>query len=255
MSGAKRAHGPVEFASDNDGSDDIPLITGETKPKRSPSPSPAPVALHPAAPPRQPELVFYRVSYTTGVLSSSKKLIRFFDNWDALLFTAEPKDYQGASSYIISSRNSAVVARVELHKKNPHYTLVMHSSTDKEVLGVAWEAASHGPVLRMALIQPDRFYLAPDRDARLGCLAAQGTPPAGCWEFVSRPPPGGQNAGMLPDLPEYADQSERCFVVEDKQGAIVMKFYAMADKFCTIQVASCFDPVCAFGCAIAVIIK
>jgi hypothetical protein len=86
-------------------------------------------------------------------------------------------------------------------------------------------------------------------------MTACQTLPEGCWTFVSKAPPGDVKNARLEDIPQLADQSEKCFVIVDARGVIIFEIYKMAEKFYTVQAAGIFNPIAAFGCAIAILAK
>jgi hypothetical protein len=81
--------------------------------------------------------------------------------------------------------------------------------------------------------------------------------PTNAQAFTSKTPPVNEKGKPLrhPELPELSEVSEKNFVVRDEHGITVMKIYKMAERFFSVQAASLFAPLVAFGCAVAVIIK
>jgi hypothetical protein len=245
--------------SEDSDTDDIPFIANTSDPQGPADPPDPPRAAASTVPnlPRQPDLAFFRVSYTTGTLSSTKKEIYFFDNFDGLLFSAIPREMPGNDSYVIlDSTGLHPPARVEVAKKESHYTLMVTSpDCEKEVVGVAWESRPYGALVRVALMPNNRQYVSTDPRTRLGALAASQALPDGCWAFTSKPPPGESKRTKFTEVPQLADQSDKCFVIVDQQGLVLFKIYKMADKFYTVQAATIFDPMAAFGCTIGILIK
>jgi hypothetical protein len=247
MSSVKRDH---HFSSDEDIADDIPLVS-EVAELESSSSKLTVARLSTSSVPEIPFNIF-RVNWVVGGFSSSIKQIHFLSASDSWVFTAEPKEFNGIPSWMITSpHETTTLGRLEAPKV-PAYTLVTsNSSNEEDILGLVWD----GNAIKFVFCAPGA---STSKDDRLGMVLKDGKPlPTQGIVFTSKKPPVNEKGKPLrySELPELSELCEKNFVFEDGQGIIVMKIYKMAERFFTVQAVPYFSPLVVFGCAIGVIIK
>jgi hypothetical protein len=237
------------FSSDGDDSDDIPLVCDVAVPK-SPAP-PTPLTLPPLP------VITYRLNWVSGGgFSSSIKQIRFLNDFDQWIFSAESKEVFGNPSWVLTSaHDSAMLGRLETPKV-PAYTFLVPSARGEiDLLGFVWD----GSAVRFVFLTSDGTpFVSASKDDRVAMVLKEGKPlPPNAAMFVSKAQPVNEKGKPVrhPDLPELSEPCDKNFVIEDPQGRAVMKIYKMAEKFFTVQAISFFAPMIVFACAIAVIVK
>jgi hypothetical protein len=228
---------PVVLHSDEEDSEDIPLLEIVDSPaKRSALPSSRSVHTQP------PLLTLYRALVTS--CGFGKKMIRLFDNNDRLVYTAEP-DRDG---YAVLTKTSFCLGRIEMLRKNEGTLILSAGSADKEVIGVHIDAG----LMRLVLMPQGKVYPALGKDTRLSSLAGREKPPDDAFYFASDV---AQKGVPFPDVPQCCDQTEKCFVVHDGDGYLVLMIYKMADRFFSVHASDVFGPIGALACAVPVLHK
>jgi hypothetical protein len=171
-------------------------------------------------------------------------MIRIFDNRDGLVYTAAPN----GDCYAVLNRASFCLGRIEMLRKSEATLILSAGSTNQEVIGVHIDRR----LMRIVVMPQAKVHPTLGKDTRLCALAGRETPPDGAFYFASDVP---QKGVPFPDVPQCADQTEKCFVVHDGDGYLVLMIYKMAERFFSVQAVDVFGPIGALTCAVAALHK